>query len=140
MEHNNRMCPRVSTSSPPHLLRLVEVVQLHHHQQVLRDGSEDEALDVGVTGCVLLVVPPAVRPPHNDPASACSRSWRSLESRGRCRRPGRGGRGGGLTMGSESEGQQAALYTPENTAAVLKLKIGRCPKTLFCFPVYSSPP
>ena len=75
-------------------------------------------LDVGATG--VLVVPPAVQPPRNDPVSACSRSWRSSGSRGRCRRPGRGGRGGGLTMGSESEGQQAALYTPENTTECLK--------------------
>ena len=79
--------------------------------------SEDEVLDVGATG--VLVVPPAVRPPRNVPASACSRSWRSSESRGRCRRPGRGGRGGDRTMGSESEGQ-AALYTPENTTECLK--------------------
>ena len=120
VEQHNRMCPRVSSSSPPHLLRM-EVVQ-HHPQQVLKDVSEDEALDAGVTG--ELVVLPAVRPPHNDPASACSRSWTSSESRGRCRRPGRGGRGGGRTMGSESEAGLAALYTPENTAAVLKLKIG----------------
>ena len=74
-------------------------------------------LDVGATG--VLDVPPAVRPPRNDPASACSRSWRSSGSRGRCRRPGRGGRAGDRTTGSGSEGL-AALYTPENTTECLK--------------------
>ena len=82
---------------------------------LLTDGSEGEALDGEVTG--VLVVPPAARPPRNVLASACSRSWRSLESRGRCRRPGRGGRLACCrTMGLGSE-ELVALYTPENTAA-----------------------
>ena len=82
---------------------------------LLTDGSEGEALDGEVTG--VLVVPPAARPPRNVLASACSRSWRSLESRGHCRRPGRGGRLACCpTMGLGSE-ELVALYTPENTAA-----------------------
>ena len=84
---------------------------------LLKAVSEDEVLDVEATDVpVVLLVD---RPPHNDPASACFRSWRSSGSRGRCRRPGRGGRGGDRTTGSGSEGL-AALYTPENTTECLK--------------------
>ena len=74
--------------------------------------SEDEVLDVEATDVLVALL--VGRPPHNDPASACFRSWRSLGSRGRCRRPGRGGRADDLKTGSGSGEQLAALYTPEN--------------------------
>ena len=126
-----------SLPSPPRLLGAAQQ-QHHHHQQVLRDGSEDEAPYEEAAGSLLASLP-TVQPPHNVLASSCSHSWKSLGSRGRCRRLVRGEMLAGQMMGLVSEGL-AALYTPENknwewtVLCVLKIPF------VSPFTVYSSPP
>ena len=80
--------------------------------------------------------------PPNVPASSCSHSWKSLGSRGRCRRLVRGEMLAGQMMDLVSE-ELAALYTPENknwewtalcVSCVLKIPF------VSPFTVYSSPP
>lgn len=75
----------------------------------VESAGEAPCAEVGAVSCA--AAPPAARPPHTSQPSSCCHSLRSLGSKGRCRKPGRGGRMAAPRKERASLGQRS-LYTP----------------------------
>ena len=132
--HNNRMCVSLLTPKPPAPPWSSSTTTPPSPRSSQRWEWRWGAL---WGGSWFLASLSSNRPtPHNVPASSCSRSWKSLGSRGRCRRPVRDEMLAGQMMDLVSEGL-AALYTPENKNWEWTVLCVLCPKNPFYFPVYS---